>query len=204
VKTGILSFIFLSILISISTYAQDKMIPHLTSPVDFFKEEITVTIDDSSSSVFGIYYFRNNTERGGKMPIMFPFYVDSASLFPETVFAYTVNGNDTTALDVQDARGQNAVMIEIPMKPNGITIWHLDYSQKILGPKATYILTSTGAWGKPLEDATYRFIIPNDYDSTQTWPEPDSTIIHDSHRELLAHRTNFMPKQNMMIEWKSK
>jgi hypothetical protein len=204
VKTGILPFIFISILISISAIAQDKTIPYSTSPVDFFKEEITLTIDYSSSIVSGIYYFRNNTERGGKMPIMFPFYVDSASLFPDTIFAYSVNDKDTTALDVRDARGQNAVMIEIPMMPKGTTIWYLDYSQKILEPKATYILTSTGAWGKPLEDATYRFITPADYDSIQAWPEPDSIIIQNSHRELLAYRTNFMPKQNMMIEWKSK
>jgi hypothetical protein len=204
VKTGILSFIILLIFVSLSAIAQDKGSPRSSSPVDFFKEEITFTVKDSASSVSGIYYFRNNTERGGKMPIMFPFYVDSASVFPDTIIAYTLNSKDTTWLDVQNAQGQNAVTVEIPMTPHGITVWHLDYAQDILKAKATYILTSTSAWGKPLEDATYRFIVPASYDSVQAWPEPDSTIILKDHRELLAHRTNFMPKQNMTIEWKSK
>jgi hypothetical protein len=201
VKTEIVIFIISIIFIAGCCFGQDEINPRPVSLIDFFKEEITLSVSDSVASVNGLYYFRNNSEHEGKMPIVFPFYADSASLFPDTINAYIVSEKDTTHLDYRKTGEHDAVMIGIPLTPKGITIWHLDYKQKILGPRATYILTSTGAWGKPLEDATYRFIVPASFKEVLVWPEADSTINRGKSREYLAHRIDFMPKQNMTIDW---
>lgn len=184
--------------------AQDKTIPPKASPVDFFREEITLTVSDSVSKISGIYYFRVNVEHNGNMPIIFPFYVDSLSLFPDSMFAYILNGADSTKLEIRPAKMKNAVLIIIPIKSKGITVWHFDYSQKIKSARATYIITSTSAWGKPLDDATYRFMAPAHFSDVQAWPEPDSSTVKGDTREYLAHRTNFMPTHDMVISWKSK
>ncbi len=180
--------------------AQEKS----SSPLEFFKEEVALTVGDSSSAVSGIYYFRNNTNNVSRVTIMFPFFVDSQNPYPDTIAAYVANGADTTRIDVKSQKDQDAVSLRIPLTPQGVTIWHLDYRQKILGTKATYILISTAAWGKPLEDATYRFIVPSSFADVHTWPEADSIFDNGQTREYLAHRTNFMPGQNMEVKWESK
>ncbi len=194
------------LLITILTFclAQEEAAAQHASPVDFFKEEITLTISDSFANVAGTYYFRNNTERNGKMPVLFPFYVDSLSPYPDSLNAYIINGNDTTRLDYRNAVAQNAIMIGIPLVPKQITTWNLDYRQRILASKATYVLTSTAAWGKPIEEATYRFIVPDSLKDIRFWPEPDTVIDKDNKCEYRAQRSNFMPTRNMEIEWKAK
>jgi hypothetical protein len=204
VKIGNTINIISIIFISQVCLAQNKNMTRPVSPIDFFKESITLSVDESTASVSGIYYFRNNSDNAGRMPILFPFFVDSTSIFPDTMCAYIVNEKDTTYLDCRNTGQHEAVMIAIPLSPNCTTVWHLDYRQKIFGPRATYILTSTGAWGKPLEEATYRFIVPKAFKDVQIWPEADSTLVKGKSQEYLAHRIDFMPGQDMTIHWKSK
>ena len=171
------------------------------SPVDFFKEEITLTVSDSSSNISGIYYFRNNTSKTGNFTVMFPFYVDSLSLFPDTIAAYYFENADTIPISIRQIPKQEMVVLNIPLKDRGITCWHLDYSQKILSSRAVYIITSTASWGKPLEDAKYRFLVPAKYKNISVWPEADTVINHDSYMEYYSHKVNFMPWRDMEIKW---
>ena len=197
------SIVILSILLTSQfCAAQERAATRNNSPVDFFKEDITLSVADSFASVSGTYYFRNNTERDGKMPVMFPFYVDSSSLYPDTISIFVISGNDSTRLDYRNARERNSIIIGIPLFSKLITIWHLDYRQKILGNKATYILTSTAAWGAPLEEATYKFIVPSSYEDVHVWPEADTVIANGKMIKYEANRSNLMPAQNMTIEWK--
>jgi hypothetical protein len=171
------------------------------SPVDFFKEEITLRVDDSISAISGTYYFRNNTENAGHFPVAFPFYVDSLSLYPNSMNAYCVYNRDTVSIDIRLRPKNNMAILNIPLKPNDGTRWFLDYTQKILSPKAVYIITSTASWGKPLEDATYRFIVPSKYRNVSVWPDADTVITHQNYLEYLTHKTNFMPWRDMEIKW---
>jgi hypothetical protein len=196
--------VLLIVLIFPYCLAQDGVASKHVSPVDFFKEDITLAINDGFAEISGAYYFRNNTERDGRIPIAFPFYVDSLSLYPDEIEAFMIDENDTTCLDYRDSEKQMGIMIGIPLIPGQITIWYLNYRQRILAPKARYILTSTAAWGKPLEEATYCFVVPSSFENIRAWPEPDTVIEEGARREYLARRTDFMPTQNMEIEWKSK
>jgi hypothetical protein len=198
------SILLILILTSQSCVGQEKAAGRHVSPVDFFKEEITLAVSDSFASVSGRYYFRNNTGRGGTMPVLFPFYVDTLSLFPDTIGAFVINGTDTTNLEFRNSEAQNAIIISIPLNPNETTEWHLDYRQKISGSKATYILTSTAAWGKPLEEATYQFIVPDSFKDISAWPEADTVIEEGNKCVYRAQRINFMPTRNMELEWEVK
>ncbi len=199
-RNGILFIITLVILDSQICLSQVKH----TSPVDFFKEDITLAVSDSSARISGIYYFRHNTEHDTRMPVVFPFYVDSLNPYPDSIAAYMVNGADTIRLDFRNQRERGAIWLAIPLFSNNVTVWHLDYRQKIRDTRAVYILTSTAAWGKPLEDATYKFIVPLSFADVRTWPEADTVLAEGNFREYLAHRTNFMPGQNMEVKWVSK
>jgi hypothetical protein len=169
------------------------------STVDFFKEEITMVVEDSTASIWGLYYFRNNGDFTGEFPVQFPFYIDSLSLFPDTIKAYMIASGDTTSLWFR--RVKDTIVLRIPITNRGVTSWHLDYKQRLRDTRAVYIITSTASWGKPLEDATYRFIALAKYDSVETWPEPDTVIARGDYKEYLTRKSEFMPEKNMEIKW---
>ncbi len=169
--------------------------------VEFFKEEITMTITDSTSSISGVYYFRNNTEKDKPLAVAFPFYIDGVSHYPHEIRAYAVDGDDTLTIETEVLEGQNAIRMRIPMKPEKVTVWYLDYSQRIESDYARYILTSTSAWGKPLEEATYRFNIPADYRIIEIWPKADKASRVKPNLEIWCEKIDFMPDQDMRIFW---
>jgi len=174
-----------------------------TAPVDFFKEEITLTVSDSQAAINGIFYFRNNTDRDRPFPIIFPFYVDSLTSYPDKINAYTINDGDTAAIAFEPVVERDCIRMAVPMKPKGVTIWYLDYSQRIEAPRARYILTSTAAWKKPLEEATYYFNLPASFNVISVWPEPDS-VRGEKTKTLRCHKTNFIPERDMEIIWEQK
>jgi hypothetical protein len=171
------------------------------SGVDFFKEEITLVVNDSEATVHGIYYFRNNTDKSGDFPILFPFYVDSLSQFPNYIRPFIIDSAKTVNLSFRTIENAGSISLGIPVRPRSVTIWYLDYVQRIKATRARYIITSTNAWGKPLEEATYRFIAPSDYDSIHTWPTADSIYKDRAKIVNLCHKKDFLPRQDMEISW---
>ena len=174
-------------------------------PIEFFAEEITLSVTDSTSNVTGIYYFRNNTAREGNYPVVFPFYVDSLALFPDRIESFEVQSNSVDLpLEIRKYEERNSIVINIPLRPNAVTIWRLDYRQRILGHSARYILTSTQSWGRPLSEATYEFVVPSDFTGVHVWPEPDTMTEAGHYCKYLAHRINFMPSRDMEMSWEPK
>lgn len=176
--------------------------------VEFFKEEITMTVTDSTTAVSGVYYFRNNTEKDRPYTVFFPFYVDPAVSFPHRIDAYAIDDGDTLTIDFETLDSLNAVRLGIPLKPNEVTVWHLDYIQRIESDYARYILTTTRAWKKPLEQADFKFIIPTDFAILEIWPKPSgvrrivgATADEPARLELTSRQFDFMPGQDMKIAW---
>lgn len=174
-------------------------------PIEFFAEEISLAVTDSDATVTGVYHFRNNTAREGSYPVIFPFHVDSLTLYPEWVEGFVVDSESTgQALEIKKYEARNSVAIDIPLKPNKIISWRLEYRQRLLGHSARYILISTQSWGEPLETATYEFVAPLDFTGVRVWPEADSVAEEGNYCIYRAHRVNFMPTRDMEIEWAPK
>jgi hypothetical protein len=171
-------------------------------PVEFFAEQITLAVDDSAARIECEFHFRNNLSGQRNFPVIFPFYVDSQSLFPDYIDA-CIAGPDRRQLEVKILPERNAAVINIPLAES-TTIWRLQYRQRITGSMARYILTSTQAWGRPLEKATYRFIVPKSFGEIVVWPQADSTADTGEFIEYWAHRNNFMPERDMEIRWAKK
>jgi hypothetical protein len=183
---------------------QKNVRPPRGSAIDFYKENIVLTVSDSDAAVSGIYWFRNTTEMHVPYPVSFPFYIDSTSLFPNSISAYIKNDSTITQIPFMKYKIAKSIGIRVPMTAKGTTIWHLDYSQKILSPHARYILTSTAAWGRPLQEAMYKFIVPALFDSVRVWPKPDTVYNQGDQKIYLCHKSNYMPKRDMEIYWKTK
>lgn len=177
---------------------------HMNTPVEFFKEEISMTVNKGEFTISGAYYFRNNTDSDKPMPIVFPFYIDDSTHYPDEIKAFMMSGEKERPLEFRENRERGSIRISIPIKPRETTVWHLEYAQKIDKPQATYILQSTQAWGKPLEEALYKVDIPDNIDIDYIWANVDS-VTNVANREILwIHKTEYMPFKDMIIKWKEK
>jgi hypothetical protein len=169
--------------------------------IEFFKEEITLSVDDSLARVEGVYYFRNSTEKQTTMPVLFPFHVDSLSAYPHRIEAYVLEGGEKTALTFKENRHMKSITLMVPIEADTITAWYLNYEQKLKTKKATYVITSTAMWNKPLKEATYYFKTPERYKNVVTIPEPDTVYNRDGFRIYESRKFDFMPEQDMKIIW---
>ena len=198
--TAVLAIIISYTIASIS-HAQSPISP----PMEFYKEKITMIINDGEFTILGSYYFRNNTDSDRPMPIVFPFHIDDSTHYPYEIMVFTNEvGGLIKTLDFEENRERGSIRVPIPMKAHETTIWNIQYKQKIDKPQATYILKSTQAWGKPLEDALYKIDIPNDIDIDYIWADVDSVTNNENREILWIHKTEYMPFSDMIIKWKKK
>jgi len=170
--------------------------------VDFFQEEITLAVTDSTASVMGVYHFRNNTGKDFDMPVAFPFYVDSLSAYPHFIEAYIEKENGKQVLPHRRLTKFDGISLKIPLRAGQEMTWNLDYTQKISSKRAVYIITSTAAWKKPLERATYTFIAPANFANITAWPTPDTSFVQDGIKSFISYEQDFMPTRDMEIFWK--
>jgi hypothetical protein len=197
-------FLFISITNPGLAQDIDNLKPIEREPaVDFFQEEITLTVTDSTMRLDGIYHFRNNTPRNIPLPFSFPFYVDSTISYPHFIEAYMLSDDgEKQRIDISEIRKTNSFRARIPLIAKSEATWQLAYEQKIESKRAVYIITSTAAWKKPLTQATYIFVTPEDFEISFIWPEPDSSFTKDGlvYRQCVKH--DFLPSREMEIIWK--
>jgi hypothetical protein len=171
--------------------------------VEFYQEEITFIINDSIARVEGVYHFRNNTGKEFAMPVMFPFYVDSVTGYPDYIEAFQADSaGNITPLDFIEMPERGSIRMRIPITTAQETVWHLNYEQRISAKKAVYIITTTAAWQKPLEQATYTFVVPASFKNVKVWPEPDTTFAKDNQIYRQCVKYQFMPAREMEISWR--
>ena len=171
--------------------------------VEFYQEEITFIVNDSIARVEGVYHFRNNTGKAFTMPVMFPFYVDSVTSYPDYIEAFMADSaGNITPLDFVDMPERGSIRMRIPLTNAPETVWYLNYEQSISAKRAVYIITSTAAWQKPLEQATYTFVVPDSFKDVEVWPEPDTTFAGDSQIYKQCIKYQFMPAREMEISWR--
>ncbi len=202
-KARLTSAVCIALTISVFSglsFSQSRM----NMPLEFYKEEISMTINNGEFIISGTYYFRNNTDSDRPMPVVFPFYIDDSTHYPHEISAFSIDGDDTFKLDFQENKERGSIRIVIPMKPKAISVWRLEYTQKIDKPRATYILKSTQAWGKPLEEALYKIDIPDNIDIDYIWADVDSITTTENREILWIHKTEYMPFKDMIIKWKEK
>lgn len=191
-------------ILSVSGITQEnpRIVPRKPS-VAFFQEEITLSVSDSISRVEGVYHFRNNSDRDFVMPVIFPFYIDSTTQFPDLIEPFWVDSlGQKYQIPYTEIRKAGIIRMGIPLVAGKERSWHLNYEQKISAKRAVYIITTTAAWKNPLTQATYTFVTPENFKVVRAWPKPDTTFRKDNHiyRQCVKH--DFMPDRDMEIIWK--
>lgn len=183
----IASVFFIILFFSINVYCH---------PLEFIREDISFTINDSFFYVDGIYYICNVTDKPVNNILYYPFPVDSLYGIVESVLIY--NLTDTIPVKIIK-RKENGFSFKVSLEPFRIGKYRIYYRQKLDGNKAEYILTTTKYWGKPLQTANFQLEIPNHIKIDSLSFEPDSIYVNQDINKYFWQMTDFMPDKNFII-----
>jgi hypothetical protein len=166
--------------------------------IQFSREEITVIVSDKSCTLEGVYYFRNPGPGSAECSILYPL-IDTDSLpYPDSITVL----DDSTREAIGFERSTEGVVfyLNVPaLQTRKIRIW---YNQRTPLQQFEYILTSTQAWGRPLERAEFHIVVPESLTMISCSPSFDTK--EQSEHGIIYHikRNNFMPASNLTIQWK--
>lgn len=164
-------------------------------PIEFFREDITFTIQDSFFCVDGVYHFCNVTEKPVTSILFYPFPVDSLYAGVDSVFIY----NLTDSIPVDLRRKESGVSFQVSLEPFRVGKYKIFYTQKLYGNKAEYILKTTKYWEKPLQVANFQLEIPSHIKIDSLSYEPDSVYVNEGKSKYFWQMKNFMTDKNFII-----
>ncbi|MCX6273075.1 MAG: hypothetical protein NTU44_18040 [Bacteroidetes bacterium] len=164
--------------------------------LQFYREDLTFEIKDSSFYVGGTYHFCNNGESEIKQILFYPFPSDSLYGGVDSIRAMDLN---TESLNIITSKTDKGFFFKITLKPYGTGKYKISYRQKLLKNKAEYILITTQKWGNPFESSDYRLITPLSMKISSSSYPPDNTIQTTDHRIYSWSRKDFMPDKNMIF-----
>lgn len=162
------------------------------NPVVFFEEHIEFILDDSIFSINGIYSFCNNSKELVTKRIIFPFAVKTESI--DSIRVINLNREQLVPYRLLG----NAISFNLTILPKDTLDINIFYRQKT-SIKNTYILTTTQAWGRPLEKATYTLITPKKMPELSFSYPPDSMQIIDNNYLYRWKKVRFLPKYDFNI-----
>ncbi|MDP4276285.1 MAG: hypothetical protein Q8914_01495 [Bacteroidota bacterium] len=160
--------------------------------VAFFEEHIDFKLDREHFSVNGIYSFRNRTKELVVQRISFPFASEAGTVDSIRVL-------DLNCLKaVPFMKSGNAIYFELNVQPEDTLAVQIAYRQKALA-KNTYILTSTRAWGSPLDRAFYTLTTPDGIPVRSFSYQPDSVRQTAGQLVYFWKKTQFLPAQDFEV-----
>jgi len=163
----------------------------------FVSEDLQFTISDSVCRMEGSYHFENQTQQTTRTRLFYPFYLDEDSPFPQS---YEVRvGEDKDLIPVFTHPAGISFVLELAPGSQQ-QVW-VSYAQTAHNRQFTYILRSTQAWKRPLEQAIYEIRIPRELSLISCSSEIDTTI---QQADFLMHRIvreNFLPSRDLQIKW---
>ena len=166
--------------------------------VQFASENITVSVFDSWCTLEGVYTFKNPGPVAARWSIYYPLLNTKALPFPDSV---SISDNSTHE-QVKCEKTGDGVLFSLEVQPQHtrrIRIW---YRQRTSGRTFEYILTTTKAWGKPLELAEFHIVIPDSLQLISCSPPFDATRRKDQQTVYHIKKKRFMPASNLVVNWK--
>jgi hypothetical protein len=167
--------------------------------LSFYRENITMKIQEQQFYVSGTYYFRYNLT--DKKLLYYPFPTGDQYGNPDSVFLYDLTNNTPVEPMKQDSSG---LLFLVDFSKNSDISVQISYKQPLLGNQAKYILETTKVWGKPIEEAFYQLITPANIVITRFAIPPHDSIITNLEKIYTWEESDYMPERNMVFEFEQK
>ena len=164
----------------------------LTDP-QFVSERVRLSISSGQLRVHGTYHFVRGTSPG-PFAILYPFIQDASQGPPEAI-RVRIEGRPAS----YDRREGNSIRVSLPFARGDAPACTLDveYVQRLTARRASYLLTSTRLWERPLEQATFELALA---DSLGT-PRSEFPLERIGPGRYTFNKTDFLPERDLVIEW---
>ena len=174
------------------------------TPVRFVAEEIEVKIDGQTIDVEGIYLYRNHAPWPALLTLGIPFPIDADHPAPFALALDEVDGTDRAIRRLTPAVRGEDVSLRLTFAAWQERRLRLRYSQLARTPRGRYLLTTTRAWRRPVEQAKLTLSL-----------SPGHTLSASSYRlsplgtqagweRLGFERTLFWPDRDWDFSWNPK
>jgi hypothetical protein len=161
------------------------------------------TLRSDTFYVNGLYYYRNTDAVAIKRVLFYPFPEN-----PSMDEAGNLKARNLTIdkeKDITLRSNRNGAMIGLEVAPKDTAILQVQYSQKVNGNQAEYIITTTKSWGRPLDVANYILRVPEgQYIIDSLSYKPDTCFHPRGEYVYVFSKKNFMPEKNIIIYFKNK
>jgi hypothetical protein len=164
--------------------------------VDFYKENITMKIDEGKFYVSGTYFYRSVSNES--QPLYYPFPDDERYGPVDSIYIFNISLNKLVEPQDRNAKG---FLFDVDFNDEGEAEILIFYRQLIPGERAEYIIETTQLWDKPLDVATYQLIIPGDITVYRFSIPPDDSIHTEDEKLYTWERYRFMPDRNLVFDF---
>lgn len=158
-------------------------------PIDFYKEDITIEIDNRQANVAGRYFFKNLTSVRKRVKFYYPFPVDSIHSYPDTIL-----------LDYPYEKDSAGIYFTMTIDANKCDSLKIIYEQKLHKNKFRYITTTTRKWEKPIKEAKFTIIVSEDVSPKINYHIAKEEVVNGEHYYIISI-SHFYPKEDLMIAW---
>ncbi|MGD9548656.1 MAG: hypothetical protein AB7V45_14105 [Candidatus Krumholzibacteriia bacterium] len=166
----------------------------------FVSEIIRISIEPDSLHIEGRYFLLGTGEREQIVPLFYPYPEDERLGTARTLLLEARTDGDWTPLSFADRADGKGVLWWIPVSPGHRLEVRTEYRQQRLDDYGRYIVTSTRAWGRPLDHARFEIYLPEG----AVRPEFSHPFVKgtDSCGECwIFEMDNFWPDRDIIVQW---
>jgi len=171
--------------------AENQNLPSVRLPVEFFKEKIKISCDDEEIRVEATYYLRNLSNGILFMTIKYPFPVDEHHPFPYQI----------KVENYRFWKDKSNIYWKMRLQPKEEKSIKILYKQRVYNKSATYIVSTTQYWGRPIEKADFVISVPIDWKKVKISYPTDKLEIRGNRKLYLIAQEKFFPTKEIVISW---
>jgi hypothetical protein len=160
--------------------------------VHFAREEIAMDVRPGTLEVRGMYHFTCSAKQPLVASLFYPFPLDSTHLYPDSI-EIRQHG-----FQKQDS----GFSFRMQFRPGNEDSFFAYYRQPLKTNSATYIVTTTRKWKRPIDVAQFRITVPADFKDVNLTFKPDSVVRSDSFVSYFFARRRFYPDTDVTVTWR--
>jgi len=164
--------------------------------LEFYREDITFSIQNKTFFVEGEYYFRNSSDQVIERILFYPFPERKDLADVDSVKIYNLSENKIIPITKKNNAG---VFFSIIVPAEDSLIVEVKYRQDMNSGRAEYILTSTKNWDQALELAQFKLIIPLEIDLKSVSYNIESFNLGKEEMTYYWRKENFYPSKNFIV-----
>jgi hypothetical protein len=162
------------------------------SPVHFAREEIAMDVRPGTLEVRGMYHFLCSAKQPLVASVFYPFPLDSTHLYPDSI-EIRQHG-----FQKQDS----GVSFRMEFRPSAEDSFFAYYRQPLKANSATYIVTTTRKWRRPIDVARFHVTVPESFKDMSLTFKPDSVRKSGRSVSYFFTRRKFFPDKDVTVTWR--